>query len=155
MRAGQTAERAKDYDRAVIEYTNVVRANPDDRTARLLLDRARLRSSQNHYLLGRRLAAAERYEEALVEFQVASELNPSNADADAAVRDTRQKLRTKLALSRGGKTDLETLIARSRNLAPPGLDLPTGVTMPDSLTFSNASKQAPGCRANRHILGVS
>src|SRR5262245_21898194 len=82
LRAGQTAERAKDYDKAVVEYTKAARANPDDRTARLMLDRARMRASQEHYFLGRRLAAAERYEEALVELQLATELNPSNADAD-------------------------------------------------------------------------
>ena len=34
---------------AVVEYTKAVRANPDDRTARLALERARLRASQEHF----------------------------------------------------------------------------------------------------------
>ena len=64
-----------------------------------------------------------------------------SADVDAALRDTRQKVRTKLAVSREGKTELQALIERSRDLASPGLELPTGVKLPDSLVFSNASSR--------------
>jgi general secretion pathway protein D len=124
-----------------VEYTKAVRARPDDRTARLALDRARLRASQEHYFRGRRLAAAERQEDALVEFQMAAELNPASGDVDAALRDTRLKLRTRLAVSREGKTELQSLIERSRGLAPAGLDLPPGIKLPDSLVFSNASSR--------------
>ena len=108
--------------------------------AQLALERARLRASQEHYFRGRRLQAAERYEEALVEFQVASELNPTAADVEAALRDTRQKLRTRLAVIARGKTELQSLIERSRDLAPAGLELPEGVKLPDSLVFSNAEQ---------------
>lgn len=140
-RMGERAERAQDFDRAVVEYTKAVRARPDDRTARLALDRARLRASQEHYFRGRRLAAADRREDALVEFQMASELNPASGDVDAALRDTRLKLRARLAVSREGKTELQSLIERSRGLAPAGLDLPPGIKLPDSLVFSNASSR--------------
>ncbi len=139
--AGERAEREQNYDLAVVEYTKAVRANPDDRTARLALDRARMRASQDHYFRGRRLAAAERYEDALVEFQLASQLNPVSADVDAALRDARRKVRTKLAVSREGKTELQALIDRSQDLVSPGLELPTGVKLPDSLVFSNASSR--------------
>src|SRR4029450_8149731 len=115
---GQRAERAQDYDRAVVEYTKAVRAKPDDRNAHLALDRARLRAAQEHFFRGRRLAATERYEDALIELQVASELNPTAADIDAALRDVRLKVRAKLAASREGKTELQSLIERTRALAP-------------------------------------
>jgi general secretion pathway protein D len=141
LRAGEQAELAKDYDRAVVEYTKVVRANPNDREARLALDRARMRAAQEHAFRGRRLAGAERYEEALIEYQLASELNPSDALVEEALRDTRQKLRTKVAVTRGGKTELESLIERTRDLAPPGLDLPTDAKLPESLVFSSASSR--------------
>jgi general secretion pathway protein D len=137
-RAGQRAETAQDYDRAVVDYTKAVRARPDDRTAQLALERARVRASQEHYFRGRRLQGTEHFEEALAEFQVASELNPSAADVDAALRETRHKLRTRLAVSREGKTELQALIERSRDLAPAGLELPDGVKLPESLVFSNA-----------------
>ena len=142
VKLGESAERAEDFDRAVVEYTRAIRQNPDDRRARLGLDRVKVRASQNHFFRGRRLAAAERYEEAAVEFQIASELNPSDAAADAALRDTRQRLRTKVSVSRGGKTELQALIERSRDLAPPGLDLPVVAKLPDSLVFSQAGSRA-------------
>jgi general secretion pathway protein D len=141
IRLGERAERAQDFDRAVVQYTKALREHPDSRNVRLALDRARLRASEQHYFRGRRLAATERYEDALVELQIASELNPSSGDVEAALRDTRLKLRTRLAVSREGKTELESVIQRSRALAPPGLDLPQGVKLPDSLVFSNASSR--------------
>ena len=138
---GQRAERAQDYDRAVVEYTKAVRDKPDDKTARLALDRARLRAAEEHFFRGRRLAAVERHEDALIELQVASELNPSSGDIEAALRDARLKVRAKLAVSREGKTELQSLIERTRTIAPPGLDLPTDVKLPDSLVFNNASSR--------------
>ena len=141
FRAGEVAETARNYDLAVVEYTKAVRANPDDANARLALDRARLRASQEHAFRGRTLAGAERYEEALGEYQLASELNPSDALVDEALRDTRQKLRTKIAVTRNGKTELESLIERARVMPPPGLDLPPDATLPDSLIFSGASSR--------------
>jgi len=138
---GQRAEREQDYDRAVVEYTKAVRAKPNDRNAHLALDRARLRAGQEHFFRGRRLAATERYEDALIELQVASELNPTSGEVDAALRDVRAKVRAKLAVSREGKTELQSLIERTRTLAPPGLDLPTDVKLPDSLLFTSASSR--------------
>jgi general secretion pathway protein D len=140
-RSGQRAERLQDYDVAVVEYTKAARAHPDDRTVRAALDRVRLRASQEHFQRGRRLASSERYEEALGEYQVASELNPTDGTVATALRDTRQKLRTKLAVSRDGKTELQTLIDRTRDLPAPGMELPNGVKLPDTLTFSNANSR--------------
>ena len=141
FRAGQRAERAYDYDRAVVEYTKALRTRPDDTAARAALERVRLRAAQEHFNRGRRLTATERHEEALVELQIASELNPTDAQVNASLREARQKLRTKLAVSRDGRTELQALVQRARELPPPGLDLPAGVKLPDSLTFSNASSR--------------
>jgi general secretion pathway protein D len=141
LRNGEQAERLQDYDRAVVEYTKAARAKPDDAEVRAALGRARVRASQDHFYRGRRLAASERYEEALVELLLAAELNPSNGDIDALLRDTRQKVRTKIAVSRGGKTELEALVERTRDLPPTGLDLPQGAKLPDSLVFSQAGSR--------------
>jgi general secretion pathway protein D len=142
FKTGQQAERAQDFDRAVVEYTKAVRANPNDTGARVALDRARLRAAQEHFFRGRRFAASDRYEEALVEFQLASELNPTSADIESALRDTRHRLRTKVAVNRGGRTELQTLVERARVVPPPGLDLPEGTKLPDSLVFSQAGSRA-------------
>ncbi len=140
LRLAERAERRSDFDRAVIEYTNVLRRNPDHRPARMALERVRIRASEEHFLRGRRLSAAERYQEAAIELQLATELNPNNANADSELRQVRQRLRTKIAVARGDKTELQALIERSRALGPIGFDLPDGTKLPDSMTFSTSSR---------------
>ena len=141
MRAGHTADQLQDYDRAIVEYTKVLREQPDNRTARQALDLARLRSSQEHFARGRRLEAGGRLDEALIELQIASELNPGNGDVDDLLRSVRTQLRNKVATSREGRTQLETLVEQSRTLMPLGLELPTDVKMPASLMFRDASSR--------------
>jgi general secretion pathway protein D len=141
LRRGRDAERRQDYDFAVVEYTKALRLHPDDANARLALERVKLRASQDHFNRGRRFAAAGKLDQALVEFEAAAELNPSNNDVDEELRSTRNKLRAKVAVAREGKTELQTIIERARDLAPPGLDLPQGVKMPASLTFRDASSR--------------
>ena len=141
FREGQRAERTQDFDRAVVEYTKALRQRPDDVNTRAALERTRLRASQEHFFRGRRFSAAERYQEALVEYQLAAELNPTDPQVDGALRETRQKLRTRLAISRDGKTELEALVDRTRDLPPPGLELPAGLKLNGSMTFSNASSR--------------
>jgi len=139
MHLAQQADQAQDYDRAVVEYTKVVRAHPENREARASLERAKLRAAQEHTNRGRRLAGLERFEEAVVEYQLASELNPTDSRVDEALRDARQKARAKVAVTRGGKTQLESLIERTRDLPAPGLDLPADVKLPGSLVFGNGA----------------
>jgi general secretion pathway protein D len=139
MRVARTAEQAQDYDRAVIEYRNVLRAHPENREARLALERSRLRAAQLHASRGRQLAGNGRYDEAVVEFQLAAELNPTDSAVDAALRDARQKLRTKVPVERDGRTELQALIDRSRNLAPPGLELPKTAALPATHVFGNGA----------------
>jgi general secretion pathway protein D len=141
MRAGRQAEHLQDYDRAIVEYTKVVRAHPDRKEARLGLERVRLLASQEHYARGRRLAAAGKTDQALLELQIASELNPTDSSIDEALKSARNQLRARVAVDREGKTELETLIERTRNLPPPGLDLPEDVKLPASLIFSEASSR--------------
>jgi general secretion pathway protein D len=138
---GRDFEQRQEYDAAVAEYTQAVRKDPNNTEARLALDRAKLRASQDHFQRGRRLDATGKYEQALVEFEAAAELNPSDGEVDNAVRETRNKLRAKIAVSREGKTELQSLIDRTRALPAPGLDLPADVKMPESLFFSGAGSR--------------
>ena len=141
MRKGREAEQAQDYDRAVVQYTLALKEKPDSVDARTSLERAKLRASQFHLNNGRRNAASGKLEEALLEYQIAAEMNPSSSEADKELRQTRNQLRAKVAVSREGKTALETLIERTRDVPPPGLDLPAGLTLPASLVFREASSR--------------
>lgn len=140
FRHGRDAEQRQDYDLAVVEYTKALRLHPNDTNTRVALERAKLRASQEHFQRGRRLAAVGKYDQALIEYELAAELNPTNADVDEQLRATRNKLRAKVAVARGGKTELQTLVERAREAPPPGLDLPQ-VKMPASLVFSGASSR--------------
>ena len=139
LRVARAAEQAQDYDRAVVEYTTVVRANPANRDARAALERVKLRAAQDHTARARRFAAQERYEEAVVEYQLAAELNPTDPGGETALRDARQRLRTKVAITRAGRTELESLIERTRDRPAAGADLPPDVKLPGSLTFGNGA----------------
>jgi general secretion pathway protein D len=140
MKLAQQAERRSDFDRAVVEYTNVLRKDPDNHAARMSLERVRMRASEEHYHRGLRLSATGRYQEAAVELQVATELNPQHLSAETALRDVRHRLRTKVTVDRGDKTELQALVERSRTLGPAGFDLPDGTKLPDSMTFSTSSR---------------
>jgi general secretion pathway protein D len=141
IRNGLTAERREDFDSAVVLYTQALKADPDNTEARLSLQRARLRGAQQHFERGRRFASGGKYEEAVVEYQAARELNPTSTDIESALAETRNKLKTKLEVRRNGKTALESLIERARTLSSAGLQLPADVTLPDSLVFRDASSR--------------
>ena len=157
FRAGQRAERLQDFDLAVAEYTRALRTDPENRDARLGLERARLRAADAHFSRGRRLAAQSRYEEALIEFQIANELNPASAEVEEELRRARAGLRAKLALAGGAETPLQSLVSRARTQPPPGLDLPEDAQMPASIvtgprTTSRELFQMLGKFANINII---
>jgi general secretion pathway protein D len=135
------AEFRQDYDRAVVEYTKVLRAKPDDGDARAGLERAKVRASEEHLQRARRLSAIGKLDEALVEYGTAADLNPTSSVIDEELRSTRNKLRIRVAVSREGKTELQTLIDRTRDLPPAGLDLPQNARMPATLSFRDAGSR--------------
>jgi general secretion pathway protein D len=135
---GLDAERVRDYDRAVVEYTKALRLSPGDIAIRKALERVKLRASEEHFQRARRLGATGKFEEALVEYEIAAELNPTNSAVDEELRLTRNQLRAKISVGREGKTRLQTLVERTRDLPPPGLELPQNVRMPTSLVFREA-----------------
>jgi general secretion pathway protein D len=156
MRLGQLAEQGQDYDRAIVEYTRVLKDRPDNKEARLALERAKLRAGLDHYNRGLRLRNGGRLDEALVELQIASELNPASGDVQDALTSVRSQLRNKVAVAREGKTQLQTLIDRTRDLPPIGVDLPTDARLPAVVTFRDASARdvylAVGRFANVNVV---
>ena len=76
-----------------------------------------------------------------MEYELASELNPTSGAVDDELRSTRNQLRAKIAVAREGKTRLQTLVERTRDLPPPGLDLPANVRMPTTVMFRDASSR--------------
>ncbi len=140
LRTARGAETNQNYDLAVAEYAKLLRDNPNDREARLGLERSRLRASQDHFSRARRDAANGKVEEALAEYQLAAELNPGSADIERELQATRTQLRAKVAVRADGKTRLESLIAQSLDSPLPGVSLPDE-KLPDSVIFRDASSR--------------
>jgi general secretion pathway protein D len=133
------ADQLGDYDTAVAAYASVVRQNPSDREAQLGLERAKLRASEAHLLRGRRLLATGRYEDAVLELQIAADLNPTSGDAERQLRAARAALREPLAAPPEGETALETLLARTPDISAEGHTLPD-IRLPGQvLTTSEAT----------------
>jgi tetratricopeptide (TPR) repeat protein len=122
-RHGQEAERRLDYDAAVVEYTKALRLRPNDAGIRLALDRAKIRAAETHFERGRRLAALDKLDEALVEYQLASELNPTSGTVDQALRSTRNQLRARPSSRRWSN-------ARATCLRPASICRPTSGCRP-------------------------
>ena len=134
----RTAELAENFDEAVIEYTRALEERPNDRTLRRALERARLRAAQIHQAEGLRLAGLGNYEDALLEYQIAAELDAANGDIQEALRQTAELVTARRAALQAGQTATEALIERTRFLPAEGLELPDEV-LPDSLVFRDAS----------------
>jgi tetratricopeptide (TPR) repeat protein len=122
LRTAHDAELSQNYDIAVAEYGKLLRKNPNSREARQGLERAKLRASQDHFTKARRLATTGKLDEALIEYQLAAELNPGNAEVDRELQETRSQLRAQVAVREDGKTRLESLIAQSLAAPLPGSD---------------------------------
>jgi general secretion pathway protein D len=141
LRSARSAETQQDYDRAVVEYSRALKLDPDNVDARTGLQRAKVRSAQDHYVRGRRLAAAGQLANAVNEYQLATELNPDAAEIQTELQSAQNQLRAQVAVNREGKTELESLIDRMRDMAPRGRELPSTAPLPDSLVFRNANSQ--------------
>jgi general secretion pathway protein D len=142
LNQARQAEQLAEYDLAIARYSRILRDDPDNIAARQGLDRAKLRAAEEHYLNGRRLASQGRYEDALLELQVAAELNPANGDAARQLQNVRVALRQQLNAETGGQTELQNLLARTQDLAPAGPALPDITLDADIRTGGQATTRA-------------
>jgi general secretion pathway protein D len=142
VRVGREAELREDYDRAVVEYTRALNTNPNDADARTGLERAKTRAAIVHYDRGRQLAAAGKIPEAVAEYQIAAELNPAAAEIRDALQTAQNQLRTQVPVTRNGKTELESLIERARDLSPAGGYSLSATPLPDLVYRGGNSQNA-------------
>src|SRR3984893_11303348 len=136
------AELQQDYDRAVVEYSRALKLDPGNVDARSGLQRATVRAAEAHYTRARQLAAAGKLADAVTEYQLAAQMNPAATEIQIELQSVQNQLRAQIPVNRGGKTELESLIDRTRDMAPRGLELPPATSLPDSLVLRNGSSQA-------------
>ena len=72
---------------------------------------------------------------------MASQLNPTSESITEELRDVTKKIQTVVESRNDGRTELEALIDRARELGPSDLNLLTNIKLPDSMVFRNASSR--------------
>jgi general secretion pathway protein D len=134
FRAGERAERRQDFDAAVLEYAKAARLDPDNLGYRKSLERAKLRASAEHTAAARRLLARGLYKEALDEFRLAFNLDPSSPTLPAEIREAEARRQEGAA-----PPSMAEIKERTRERALPGLELGPGAREPLGLVFRSAS----------------
>ena len=136
--AGQTAEAAQDFDRAVVNTRTPSARNPT-------IAPPSSRSSAHGCEPPRNTITADAGSQAT---SITKRRSPSSSSRRSSILQPRTSTPRSAKPGRScepsspslakGKTELQALIDRSRDLAPAGLELPEGAKLPDSLVFSNA-----------------
>ena len=88
-REAQLAEERQDWDAAVVHYLDLTDTDPGNVRWRSALLRAKLRASLDHFNAGRRFIEAGVPERALLEFQQAVQLDPTNQYAQVELDKAR------------------------------------------------------------------
>ncbi|MDX1501022.1 MAG: hypothetical protein R3325_01580 [Thermoanaerobaculia bacterium] len=139
-RQAQEAERLEQWDLAVQRYLELVAENPESTEFRTGLLRAKIQASQEHFARARALQEAGVYEQALVEFRQAVELDPTNQYAQVEY----EKLRNQIAQYResdGRPESLDEMKSRARSSRPqppildPRSDAPISLSFPKQVSI--------------------
>jgi general secretion pathway protein D len=89
-RQAEIAAQKGDWDKAVIEYLRALDEDPENITYRAALLRAKIQASRGHFEKGQEYRKAGVLERALIEFQQAAQLDPTNQYAQAELESTRR-----------------------------------------------------------------
>ena len=94
QRMADTSEREGDWDQAVLYYLELVENQPENISFRAALMRARIRSSQMHFELGKEFKDAGVLDQAMIELQQAVQLDTTNQYAQVELRKVREEIAT-------------------------------------------------------------
>jgi general secretion pathway protein D len=125
FKAGQREARRQNYDLAVLSYSKAAAMDPANARYTVALARAKVNSSHQHFQRGKRLLAADQYEEAIAEFQQVVLLDPGHQYASNELRRAVEAMQQRDALP----SEIEQIKERARlkDLGPPRLDPKTNI----------------------------
>ncbi len=136
--AGRKAEMLQDYDTALVDYERALRANPTNVEYKLRADKMHYQDGQFHLEQGIKLLNQGNLDLALVQFQRAQAIDPSNPGVDQQIKKVMQLLAAKNG-TEAPKTAPDTEAAQDEDLlsAPP--ELKPLSREPIDLTMTNDS----------------
>jgi general secretion pathway protein D len=121
-RQAETAAQHGDWDKAVLQYMKALEDDPENITFRAALMRAKIKASQAHFEKGQEFEKAGVVERALVEYQQAVQLDPTNQYAKARLEHVHQNYLAQRANRGTGTIDQLKAKAKSERPQPPVLN---------------------------------
>jgi general secretion pathway protein D len=132
-RQGEIATQLGKWDEAVVNYMKAVAEDPGNIGYKAALLRAKTKASQEHFEKGRQFEKAGVIERALVEYQQAVQLDPTNQYAQAQLEHAHQLY---LANKQGrGLETIDQMKQKARNVRPQPPELNPRSNKPISLEF--------------------
>lgn len=143
FKSGQDAEKIRDYDKAVAEYLSALAKDPENIKYKIYLERAKLRASQFHFENGKKLHQAKQYPGAILEYQIAVQLDPTNQFAAQELA----KAQKEYDLLKASETDIEKAKeeAKKAKAQPPKLNPKS--KKPMSFSFPKPTEFMDICKA--------
>jgi general secretion pathway protein D len=121
-RQAETAAQRGDWDKAVLQYMKALEDDPENITFRAALMRAKIKASQTHFEKGQEFEKAGVVERALVEYQQAAQLDPTNQYAKARLEHVHQNFLAQRQNRSAGTIEQLKAKAKSERPQPPVLN---------------------------------
>jgi general secretion pathway protein D len=134
-RRGQEAARVGDWDTAVTHFTRAVQSNPDNAAYKIALERAMQSAAQDHISRARQLEEKDQLDLALLEYQKAIQMDPTNRLAAARVAALERTIRDRIEATRP-RPRIDALREQARQGPAPLLGLRERLK---GLNFANSS----------------
>jgi general secretion pathway protein D len=134
-RKASIAEQTGNWDEAVLQYIKALENDPGNITYQAALLRAKTKDSQVHFERGKQFRASGVIERALVEYQQAVELDPSNQYARAELEHARDAYNA--ARQNRDLASIDEMKKKSRGARPQPPQLNPRSDTPISLDFPN------------------
>src|ERR1700688_1167211 len=153
FRKAESAEVAGNWDDAVLRYLEALDNDPGNIKYRAALLRAKIKASQAHFEKGKQFEKAKVLERALVEYQQATQLDPTNQYAAAQLEHVRRGL---IAQRETRPNDtIEKMKERTRGARPQPPLLNPRSTTPISLEFPQPVSIFQIYRALAQAFGIN
>jgi general secretion pathway protein D len=118
-RRAELESRRENWDQAVLGYSKALALDPGNTRYSVALERAKLKSSAEHFEKGKRYASAGQWDLAVAEYQQTLLLNPGNQHADTEMDRAMEQIQRR----NQAPSEIERLKAKAKreSLAPPKL----------------------------------
>ncbi len=139
-RQGEIASQLGNWDEAVLHYLKATEEDPSNLSYKAALIRAKIRASQAHFEKGQEFEKANVIERALVEYQQAVQLDPTNQYAKAQLEHVHRAYLAQKA-NKGGYETIEQMKQKARGTRPqppvlnPRSDKPISLEFPQPVSL--------------------